>query len=335
MKEESNREQYFLKWLFGERVFIREVVLNGEKEELEKSLVRNGCEHTLVASKMVKKTGGRGKYFGYEARSVKVYYIITSGPGFKTIDLKRELSMLGNFTSMEPGKISSRFELMVSPAAWTRNRKNSHPLQFKMGVSDFEEIPENGNDGCGFAAEKFFILWFGPKLGREIFAVQVRCFIPSWGWYKGMLMKSPYISTIQLPLSMQKVEKSTFKKCPGWAFLLVNATFPSAACTMMGRFLNPGLKAPPISYERNFIRLEEGDMYWSLLANNGVPEAVLEEYAQESSEFEGRKHYSVSNLNVPYWTRIELRLLQPSYLTNVSALELPILQDPCRQTLFF
>jgi hypothetical protein len=289
MRTEQKREQYFLNWYFQDRLMIREELLNGEKPCVDKIISAYDKDFTLVVSKLVKNKHGKSKYKGYEPKFVKCYYVAGSGPG-----LKKELNKLGDFGDMEPSKIASRLELMVSPAAWSHDK--GYPLQFEMEWNDFEEIAEEGNVGCGYAPESVFVNLLGQNEGKVVSAIQVRIIGPRVGWAKGMLFKKPGISSIQLPPSMMKVKASLDDKAPGWVFFLVHSMFPSAPCKMMGRHWNPHLKDPPTLYAKGFTKMVPGDMYWSLLVRNGVTDAVLEQYAVESMKWERRNHYSVSTV---------------------------------------
>ncbi len=80
--------------------------------------------------------------------------------------------------------------------------------------------------GCGFAPPAFFEEYeFSPK----IFALQIRIFSAELGWFKGMLMKNPFVDKIQLPSSMLKVQKAVNPCCSSEVHFVVNSTFPCKA----------------------------------------------------------------------------------------------------------
>jgi hypothetical protein len=306
--QETGKEQYFAKWFFKSRLTILTADLN-TLVELEKTREINGCQYDLLVAKLMKNEGKSGKYSRYERKIVKAYYVKRSG---KT--LQSELERLGDFSSIEePGKIASRLELMVS----TAKHQNDYTLQFKLKTSDFNLVEENFHDGmcmylccvvhvvcvltlcshlfcisigCGFAPITFFNDKFG-KSAPSIGAIQVRIFGPKIGWYKGMLMKKPGIDRIELPPSMRKVEKSKLKKSPDWVVLVIHANFPSEQCVMMGRAQNPHQKDPtPRWVDNNLKCLDEASMFWHLLLLNGVPEATIQNYSNNSKFWDYRKH---------------------------------------------
>jgi hypothetical protein len=289
---ESKKEQYFLKWRFGDRLIIRIVQLTDSTAKIQKKLLLKGAKCSLIAVKLIENKGGNAFAPGWQkfaTTSAKAFYVACEGPGYETMDLEHELNKLANFGVLEnAGKIASRLELMVSPAAWSPSRKSAY--QFALKASDFEEIPEQGNDGCGFFPETFFDDRLGITDPSSVCAHQVRVYVPKLGYFKGMLVKKQGITKIQLPPSMKKVDKSTLdEESPDWAFLLIRAVFPSDSCKMVERSINPNLERPPQSSSKDLERLKEEGMIWNLLLANGVPKDALETYAYESQTWEGRK----------------------------------------------
>jgi hypothetical protein len=289
---ERKNDQYFLKWTFGERLIIQIIPLADATSKIPKELVLAGSKCSLIAVKLIENKGGNSCAPGrqkFATTSAKAFYVAHEGPGYETMDLEHELNKLANFSSLEnPGKIASRLELMVSPAAWAPSKKFAY--QFALNASDFEEIAEQGNDGCGFFPETFFDDRLGITDPRSVCAHQVRIYAPKLGYFKGMIVRKRGITKIQLPPSMKKVDKSTLKEeSPDWAILMIRAVFPSQSCKMVERSINPNLKCPPESSTKDLKRLQEERMTWNLFVANGVPKDALETYAYESKTWEGRK----------------------------------------------
>lgn len=293
MHVESEREQYFLKWLWGKRLLIQTQSLDEETGKLDKTIERGDRKYELLVSKMIKSKGKNPKFARFEQTIVKAYYVAVEGSEFEQIDLHTEMNRLGDFSSeAEAGKIASRLELMVSTAAWAPNK--SHPLQFELKPSDFELVEENANEGCGFVPLSFLEEHLGATLAQKAGAIQVRIFGAKIGWYKGMLTRKQDICRIQLPPTMRKVDKSICNQSPDWVFLVVTHVYPSEACKMMGRYLNPHLPNPSETWrQRNLQGLADNAMYWHLLQINGVPEGAIQKYSEQSTEWAGRKHASL------------------------------------------
>ena len=278
--------------------------LLSDPAEVPESYEDNNFSYQLVASKLVEN---KGKKSVFDTKKIKLYFVKKSGPGLKTIQVGKELEKLFNFpdkfVEKGPTKILSILELFVSPAM--KGKFGSHTYNLKK--SDFELIEEKNNMGCGFIPESFINKYLVPNMDKNqpCIAVQVRIFSPMLGVFKGMLMKKPNITKIQLPPSMMKAERSAISKRGknDWAYFLVCGIYPSDKCCEMNKFLNPSIEKIPredFLQGKQFkdILFPEG-MFWALLKNNGVPEAVLEEYHSTCDEWGHREHYSVVGVADP------------------------------------
>jgi hypothetical protein len=100
-----------------------------------------------------------------------------------------------------------------------------YPSLLELNSDEFELIEENQHLGCGFAPPEFFeeILQSTPRSSQfnDVCAIQIRIFCPQLGWFKGVLMKNPSITKVQLPESMMKVQQSRSPNSPNGAHLLV------------------------------------------------------------------------------------------------------------------
>jgi hypothetical protein len=132
------------------------------------------------------------------------------------------------------------------------------------------------NEGCGFAPEAFFLNYFNAK----IFAVQVRIFSAKLGWFKGVLMRKPFITKIQLPGSMLKVHKSTASDCSEEVNLLVNKIFPNAASKSIALSLSG--KKVSMTALKNVKRL--GAQFVNLLNFHGITMDEIDEYEDDFYE---------------------------------------------------
>ena len=119
-------------------------------------------------------------------------------------------------------------------------------------------------------------------MASETVCIQVRCFIPTMGLYKGMLMKKKMrdniSSPIQLPESMKKVEPSVGSEDNKAMMIICQAGIdPSKHNSYIGRLpsINGDARPPP---EKSFQPKEMSTMIYRLLTALNVPKEVLNEY---------------------------------------------------------
>lgn len=134
--------------------------------------------------------------------------------------------------------------------------------------------------GCGFAPPSLFHRMLNQssqmKRGQKYDAVMVRVFCSSLGWGKGVLMKKPSITKIQLPSSMMKVQKSTLNTSDDFAYVLVKQVYPSKGCNAIGNELSG--KNISKSAIDNIKELREQDQFINLLKMNGLCDDDIREY---------------------------------------------------------
>jgi hypothetical protein len=153
ISEESNRQQNYIKFLFGESLIIEENNLDGAGDpSLEKTLTNGGKNYHLVLSRK-KDRKGKSFFYGIEGNKVyQAYYV--GGDLYPTADsVKRKLEEIADFSQlgMHPGKLASRLELMLSTA------HNECPgVLTNLKELDFDLIDENANQYDGKIIHYFF-----------------------------------------------------------------------------------------------------------------------------------------------------------------------------------
>ena len=125
------------------------------------------------------------------------------------------------------------------------------------------------------------------SVALTLLALQVRIIGPRVGVGKGVLVRKPGISKIQLPPSMVKVAPSTDNEDGEgneWVSLIIKSEFPSSTNRVMGKLL---LGAEPLS-ESDKKKLDEkrelSPMISRLWAALGVPRRVINEYQRKPVE---------------------------------------------------
>jgi hypothetical protein len=140
--------------------------------------------------------------------------------------------------------------------------------------------------GCGFCPEDFFD---EAKLNKNSDSIQVRIIGPTIGMAKGMLLKKRGITSIQLPKSMIKVQRSTICFEKGASFIVKNE-FPSEENRQMGRFLDPDAKQANMSWMMNERRKPLSDMYQRMLIGYGVKKSDVTAYTRAAKKTKHLKH---------------------------------------------
>eukprot|EP00979_Chaetoceros_neogracilis_P002486 scaffold433_cov260-Chaetoceros_neogracile.AAC.13 len=181
--------------------------------------------------------------------------------------VQEELNEIANFAELwlDPGKLASRLELLLSPAY--RGIKGAY--QFELPLTDFEEVDtsENKTMGCGF--------------------------IPTCLLQKllGMLVAKQGIAQIQLPQSMKKVIKVEGSKSPEKVYLLIKNTFPTKKQSNHERVLNPNDNRLPTKDTTNNLEGLNPSVS-NVLLGCGVSQLTLQVYndGQNSKDWGQRKH---------------------------------------------
>jgi len=227
--------------------------------------------------------------------SVKAYYLVEAGPGLETWNTKKKLEEVADWSKLAttPSKLQSRLELLVSPAATFSYQGQARACTFFFPMDKVEEIEDHHNLGCGFIPEKLLEECLGHQLDAlRACAVQVRIIAKELGIFKGVLIRKPGISRIQLPSSMKKVDKcmSLQKQiCRGSdVFVLFSQVFPSSLNFMVGRSVNPTLPNPPKSATKELPQI--GSMVSNILIGMGVQAEYLKVYVEASKKLERRNH---------------------------------------------
>ncbi len=141
LSKESAKQQYYLKYLYGGNKLKKiETTLDKDKSEvlLDKSIVIDGTTYHLFTSKL-KEVSQKPSIYEKMTNKRCVAYYVQDTPD----NIKKLLDKIAGFSSLalEPGKLCSRLELMVSPACSLCNGI------FEMKSDDFELIAENGHIG--------------------------------------------------------------------------------------------------------------------------------------------------------------------------------------------
>ena len=293
-------DEFFLRKHFGNRLKVQEIGVSA-CDSLEKRRTFGTSECMLIASKF-EKSGDNLLHKNLVCNKmagphVKAFYL--AGPKGRnqqsTHQVQKELDAIANFSelALSPGKLASRLELLVSPAA---RGPDKSPYVFELPLKHFEELdtPENKTMGCGFIPSNMLEeLLGGGARAKDCVAVQVRIVSSDLGIFKGMLVRKRGITKILLPSSMKKVgrAKTTRKAGKKSVFLLFNSICPSTCNSMLERVINPNCsKVPTKSATKDLKGL--GKMVERVLdVGWGIPSDVLSDYCTERSKhWESRGH---------------------------------------------
>ena len=279
----ESTDHFFLRLLWDGKLIVKNTKLPS-KNPLDVSFEHGGTTYSIVAVKYEKRTSNgpmkRESDHG-AAGYAKAYYV-----AMDHWELQESLNRLGNFAALQPPcKVAKRLELLVSPAS---KELSGTPRVWLRKQVDFELIEENFHLGCGFIPVEFLAKLVGTP---EIAAIQVRIYSSSLGHFKGMLMAKTQITRIQLPKSMLKVEASLENnRLDTDVFLVCKGIFPSKPSKMVDRHLNPTLKDPPRSAEKQLYELS--GMVKNLMVLAGVPRETVDRFGKDASEDWNRKHWA-------------------------------------------
>jgi len=264
----------------------RQLSLDGPPTPIAREFNLEGRSFSLIGSKLSEVKDRLNR-----STELRLIYIATSGPGMETFCLEKKLDRLANFAALTPLKAKARLDLLHSPSSklFTSHLKSSQ----------FEFIRENGNVGCGFIPEKLLENSFGNNIvAKRMLAIQVRIVAPKLGVFKGMLFRKRNISCIQLPSSMQKVERVEQSAVPDLTDEELNSAYmivvsagqhPSTVNRYIARYLNSEkCNPPPKSFEKEIKKLS--DMIQRLWQGLGVPKSLCQSYARNARSRENLKH---------------------------------------------
>ena len=156
--QRESTDEFYLRYKFGERLKVLEIGIS-RVTSLEKQKIIDGSQCVLIATKF-EKNDQQSQQCNYSVCNklsgphIKGFYL--AGPGsYNPKRAQEELNTIANFSelALDPGKLASRLELLVSPAK--RGGPKNSPYQFDLPLTMFEVIdahPENQTMGCGFIA---------------------------------------------------------------------------------------------------------------------------------------------------------------------------------------
>lgn len=215
---------------FGYNSTLLPVIRDGDDEEWQLLFVADECRRRSKGPSYLAQRRGMTR-----SDPLVAYYVTIKQKDaqYKANWLQEILEEYANFGQLSAVKVPARLKLLFSDA---QPRKLQH-LEEKclifcnqLGADDsfhFEEIEENGNEGCGFCSED--CLECLPLKRGGSCAIQVRILCPALGLFKGMIVVKRGLPerTFQLPPSMKKVGPATTKQRHGVYYLLIKACFPS------------------------------------------------------------------------------------------------------------
>lgn len=329
--EDAKQEITFLSHVFGNRIRVLDVSLNGRTNQkpFDKTFQDHDSKYELVSAK-VYDDHERGGTYG-KPKLVRLMYAQVEGPGLTPFSLDEALLRLGDFSRLVPRKIMARLELLQSPAKFD--------VVFS-SASEFCRIPEMGNVGGGFVSDEKMVEicvqgGMTESQAEKVVALQVRLIIPTMGICKGMLMRKRIESgpPIQLPDSMFKVPKSECLDVKQDTAIVVckNGVHPSpgSANEYIGRRLDPlGLRPPPEKSFKEKIKTPLSDMVFRLWKSMGVSGEACKEYKKKSLQPENRNHAWLVGVPDPTGTLPPDTVFVPG-MKSAQPDELFVTRSPC------
>lgn len=198
------------------------------------------------------------KHF-HQARTPTECYYVAVRDKHEESNLHLELEKLADFSMLKPEKVVARIKLLFTDAKKTGFIAQPRCI-FTKPSSICGEIPERGNDGCGFFSKKLISELFDNEQMRTKFnkavALQIRMVCPKFGIFKGMLMLkgSPSDYLVELPSSMKKVPPSKHRDFQDKAVILIKQTFPSQTNIALEKFW----KTPRLATKTDREAIQEG-----------------------------------------------------------------------------
>ncbi|KAL3827116.1 hypothetical protein ACHAXA_002351 [Cyclostephanos tholiformis] len=195
-----------------------------------------------------------------------------------------------DFGTLSSAKTWARRGLYLSPAM----KLNREYAVKNISGSDLTMIDDVGTVGCGFISSKYLEDLLGNDArAKRALGIQIRIFVPTYGVFKGMLMRKNIIGEpIQLNTSLRKVAPSRSKDASDDGYIVIKNVFPSSDNFIIGRkFLSsqdPNKKRlKPITELKGFKKslttaksCKISSMHVRLLTGLGVAALSLEQYSR-------------------------------------------------------
>lgn len=307
---EISKEDNFLEMRYGDRLHVEMIHAKRfnsiiQIEKVEKTLIYEGNTLELVSIKKMddpnQGKGGQISFHGPQIDKYRAMYVKASVPGRETINVQESLDEIADFSSLNPRKAAVRLQLLQSPAALLENGQYAI---FNIKIEDLCEIDEHNHTGCGFICEEYLNSLIPGKTLNTLGSVQIRLYAPSFGLFKGMLMRKRITSgaKIQLPSSMKKVgpSKATNKMQP--ILLVCNAGIdPSKTNARMKQlpWIDPNGKDIKDKPNGNDGPKKLKDMVQNLLIGLGISKDMVEKYITDARKWSRVNHANLRGVADP------------------------------------
>jgi ribosomal protein L24 len=284
------RDRTFAGHHFKRRLLSCEIPLGSSKVTnglmYSSRIVHNGCNYELLCSKLQKENSS-GYAMSINSSKISLHFVCCDDSGW----LQKELEEVADFAGLPSHKVASRLELFQTPAMKSKIKARELLILDDLSSQDFDCIPENSNEGCGFVPRGIIRRLLGNFTnGKRTFAIQVRIFAPKIGIFKGMLVERRGITKIQLPPSMLKVGRSQSPTAPDIAVMIVKGIFPGETTLQVGKVLNPCWKKPlPMSFQ-HVARLKLSPMITDLWESLAVPKSMIQSYKRSLKDVSEIRH---------------------------------------------
>ena len=223
---------------------------------------------------------------GIKASKLSLYFVQCN-----TTSLQQELEGIRDFAGIPSHKVAVRLQLFQTPAMLKGSKDHDLLMLDNLMYSDFEEIPEQCNEGCGFIPKEILTRLLGSHVrGKQTMAIQVRLFAPKLGIFKGMLVEKYGITKIQLPPSMMKVGPSQSCTVLETIVLLVKSIFPSKTTAQVSHVLNLNWAEPSLKSFQPDQTLKLSTMITDLWQSQGVPSALIQSYKKSLTHMKEVHH---------------------------------------------
>ncbi len=292
----ERKEDTFLDIRYGGR--LKKYQPEMKNPIFQETLTEEENMYELVSVKKMDDPDQGKQFNGPKIDRFRAMYVF-SGPG--ETNVQEELDEIADFSSLSPRKAAARLELLQSPAE--RLDDGTYAI-FNIKNEDLCEIDENNHTGCGFICEEYLDSLITGKTLSTLGSVQIRLYAPSFGLFKGMLMRKRITSgaKIQLPSSMKKVgpSKATNKMQP--ILLVCNAGMdPSKPNSRMKQlpWIDPNGKGIKDKRKGNDRPKPISDMLEMLLKGLGVNDEVVSKYCKDARKWAGLNHANLRGVADP------------------------------------
>ena len=287
----SCEDEFMLRHLFDGLLHILEIPVSSKAPNLEKTLEINDCSCVLVASKYISTNDTpQGKHYVGNKLScahVKAFYVSA-----KLSDVKNKLNSFANFAELglNPGKLASRIELLISPAL-KDGRKGGYPYFIESELSKFrvdESIEDNQSEGCGFIPKHMLeeFVGVGSAKAMNSFAMQVRVYSANLGIFKGLLEIKDGIDKIVLTNAMRKVGKALRCRTDKSVYLVIKSIYPSTNNKKFEKMFNPNMQSLTKKESQESL---QGTLLM-ILNGCGISPDVLDSYSKRARVWETLAH---------------------------------------------